>query len=278
MRFMGGLRRVMPWTYATFLVGGLSLAGIFPLAGFWSKDEILAHALGESGGVSQLVFWLALAAVFMTAFYMFRALFMTFEGRFRGGAAADPNAAPEGADVHLAESPKSMVAPMVVLGGASVVAGFLLNPTIGLGVIPAHWLTDFLGEHAADFNYTLAAVSTLTALAGVGLAYLMYWSQRVSARRVGEVMWPAYVLLSRKYYFDEMYEVYVVTRLFNGYLARFLDWADKSVVDGTVRQVDRLGRNVGRPIAQVQSGQLQGYGVAISVGVLVMFGVYLFLR
>ena len=105
MRYMGGLRRVMPWTYGTFLIGGLSLAGIFPLAGFWSKDEILAHAWAASGVVSQLVFWLALVAVFMTAFYMFRALFMTFEGEFRGGVKTDPAPAADGAEVHLAESP-----------------------------------------------------------------------------------------------------------------------------------------------------------------------------
>ena len=96
MRYMGGLRLSMPWTYATFLVGALSLAGIFPLAGFWSKDEILLGAFHSSSAVGQLVFWLALAAVFMTAFYMFRALFMTFGGEFRGGSDADPNADPHG--------------------------------------------------------------------------------------------------------------------------------------------------------------------------------------
>ena len=88
MRYMGGLRRVMPITYLCFLIGGLSLAGVFPFAGFWSKDEILASAWGGDA-VSQAVFWLALVAVFMTAFYMFRAIFMTFEGKrgeFEGGA------------------------------------------------------------------------------------------------------------------------------------------------------------------------------------------------
>ena len=96
MRYMGGLRKVMPWTYATFMIGSLSLAGVFPLAGFWSKDAILGHAWSGGGGVSQLVFWLALATVFMTALYMFRALFMTFEGDFRGGGEAEPEGEPEG--------------------------------------------------------------------------------------------------------------------------------------------------------------------------------------
>ena len=85
MRFMGGLRRVQPWTYALFLTGALSLAGVFPLAGFWSKDEILAEAFHDGSGVALLVFLLAMAAAFMTAFYIFRALFLTFHGSYRGG-------------------------------------------------------------------------------------------------------------------------------------------------------------------------------------------------
>ena len=85
MRYMGGLKRVMPWTYLTFLIGSLALAGIFPTSGFWSKDEILAHVFHEGSAVGMIVYALGLAAVFMTAFYMFRALFMTFDGDFRGG-------------------------------------------------------------------------------------------------------------------------------------------------------------------------------------------------
>ena len=280
MRFMGGLRRVMPWTYATFLIGGLSLAGIFPLAGFWSKDEILAHAWSGSSAVSQVVFWLALVAVFMTAFYMFRALFMTFEGEFRRGSDADPEAVPHGGGVHLVESPMIMVGPLLVLGAASVLAGFLVNPTIDLGVVSEHWLAHFLfpDHEIADFNYAMAAVSTVVALVGIGLAYLMYWSRQVSAERVGERLRPAYVLLSRKYYFDEAYERILTVGLLYGGLARFLDWADRSIVDGVVGLLDRSGRNVGRALARLQTGQLQGYGMAISVGVLVMLGVYLFLR
>ena len=93
MRLMGGLRKVMPWTYATFLIGSLSLAGIWPLAGFWSKDEILISALENQ----PILFWLAIITVFMTAFYMFRAIFMTFHGEYRGGATGEhggPQACP----------------------------------------------------------------------------------------------------------------------------------------------------------------------------------------
>ena len=279
MRYMGGLRTKMKWTYATFLIGSLSLAGIFPLAGFWSKDEILAHAWGEGELVGQLVFWLALIAVFMTAFYMFRALFMTFEGEFKGGSEADPDAAPHGA-VHLTESPRVMVVPLLVLGVASVIAGFLVNPTTDLGFVSAHWLTGFLvpDGHAPEFDYAIAAVSTIVAVAGIGLAFAMYASGQLSPQRVGERLRPAYVLLSRKYYFDEAYEKVLTIGVFYKGLARLLDWVDRSIVDGVVRLLDRIGRNIGRGLAQAQTGQLQGYGMAISVGVLVMLGVYLFWR
>jgi NADH-quinone oxidoreductase subunit L len=276
MRYMGGLRRVMPWTYATFLIAGLSLAGIFPLAGFWSKDEIMAYAAG-GGAVSQLVFWLAIAAIFMTAFYIFRALFMTFEGDFRGGAEADPEP-PPGGEVHLAESPAVMVWPLVVLGVASVLTGFVVNPTIDLGIVSSHWLTHFLGVDAESFNWPVAILSTALSLAGIALAYLMYVSRHVSTERLGQTLRPAYVLLSRKYYFDEFYEGILTIRVVYGWLARSLDWADKVIVDGVVRDIDRLGRNVGRAMAQAQTGQVQGYGVAISVGVLAMLGVFLLLR
>ena len=279
MRYMGGLRRVMPWTYATFLIGSLSLAGIFPLAGFWSKDEILTLAWGQGELVSQTVFWLALLAVFMTAFYMFRALFMTFEGKFRGGADTDPETESEG--VHLGESPVVMVAPLVLLAVASVVAGFLANPTTSLGVVPIHWITEFLGhgpahEEVDGFNIVLAAVSSLVAVAGIGLAFLMYYSKRVSPERLGERLKPAYLLLSRKYYFDEAYETVLVGRSLYAGLARGLDWFDKSVVDRVANLAGWLGANAGGALRQLQTGQLQGYGAAISVGIVFIIGLYIF--
>jgi len=274
MRYMGGLRKAMPWTYATFMIGSLSLAGIFPLSGFWSKDEILAHAWAGGGSVSSLVFWLAIVAVFMTAFYIFRALFMTFHGEFRGGAEADPDAEPHG-DTHLAESPGAMVWPLVVLGIASVLAGFVVNPTVDLGAIPAHWLTRFLGEPAEEFNLAVAGASTIVAVAGIALAYVMYQTRQLSPDRVGDALRPVYVLLSRKYYLDELYEQVITTRVVYRGLAVLLDWADKSVVDGVVRMIDRIGRNVGGGIAQLQTGQLQGYGIAMAIGVLAIFGIYI---
>ena len=279
MRYMGGLRGHMRWTYITFLIGSLSLAGIFPLAGFWSKDEILASAQGQAGAVPQVVFWLAAIAVFMTAFYMFRALFMVFEGEYKGGADADPEAESHGPSDHPHESPNSMVGPMGVLAVLAVVAGVLVSPIIGLGPIPKHWLVhDFLHSEAGDFNIAIAAGSTVLALAGVLLAYLMYLGRQISAEKVGSVFRPLYVLFSRKYYFDELYEGVITVRLFYRGAALALDWADRSIVDGAVRLVEQFGRHAGRGIAQAQTGQVQGYGMAVSVGVLAILGAYLLFK
>ena len=280
MRYMGGLRKVMPWTYVTFLIAGLSLAGIFPLAGFWSKDEIMAHAWARGDIFSQTVFWLAMLAIFMTAFYLFRALFMTFEGEFRGGAEADPAVESRDSGLHLAESPAVMVWPMALLGVAAVLTGFFVNPITDLQVIPMHWLTEFLGRgpvhaEAATFNSWLAGATGAVAVVGIGLAYLMY-RKPISVGRLGELLRPAYVLLSRKYYLDEAYEDQFVVRYLYGRVARSLDWIDRAVIDRTANTIGWLGANVGGALRQVQTGQLQGYGVAISVGVLLILGLYLF--
>ncbi|MSQ06340.1 MAG: NADH-quinone oxidoreductase subunit L [Dehalococcoidia bacterium] len=213
MRYMGGLRRFMPWTYALTLIGGLSLVGIFPLSGFWSKDEILAAAWQGGGSVemwvSRLTLGLLLAGVLLTAFYTWRLLHLTFHGEFRGGgereqsdlaASAPPaaaevpqhhGAAPAGnhpSGVHLAESPWVMVLPMAALGVAAVAAGFVANPqwVQRLVIFPAHWLTDFLDaglEHglgaAAEAvhpivpKFSLEVALASTAAALVGIGVAM---------------------------------------------------------------------------------------------------------
>ena len=282
MRYMGGLRKLMPWTHVTFLVGGLSLAGIFPLAGFWSKDEIITQAWNRGGVVGELVFWLAMAAVFMTAFYVFRMLIMTFYGEFKGGADSDPDATEATGAVHPSESPATMVAPLVVLGVAAVVAGFLVNPVIDLGLISSHALTGFLDEGPVSliqesFSFSLASSSTLMAISGISLAYLMYSLKCISPERTAERFKLAYLVLSRKYYLDEAYEGYLVTRYLYGGLARTVDWIDKWVVDRIANNIGWFGRTIGELLRQFQTGQLQGYGMAISVGIVVIFGIYFFL-
>ncbi|MEC9438019.1 MAG: NADH-quinone oxidoreductase subunit L, partial [Chloroflexota bacterium] len=245
MRFMGGLRKKMPITYVTFLIGSLSLAGIFPLAGFWSKDEILLNAFrsGSEGGeiVSMTVFVLAIIAVFMTAFYMFRALFMTFEGEFRGGSEKDPEANPHG-PVHLGESPFLMVLPMLILAIPAVIIGFVANPPGELLGIKAHWMVHTLDHSLPDsmhhllkgesFSVPLAAVSSLVALSGIALAIAMYKPKPlISPESIGKTLRPIHTLLYRKYYFDELYEGIFVRQIYYRGLALASDWTDKNIVD-----------------------------------------------
>ncbi len=286
MKYMGGLRRYMPWTYITFLAGSVALAGIFPTSGFWSKDEILASAFHAGPWVGYFVYALGLAAVFMTAFYMFRALFMTFDGDFRGGADSEAqDAGEESEELHLGhvslhESPWVMVAPLVILAVLAILIGFVSNPLVSLGIVPDHWFIDFMKKgwvsfETHKFSISLALVSTAVAVAGIFVAYMMYYRQAWSAEAMGRRFRSAYTTLSRKYYFDELYEDVLVRRVFYNGAARILDWGDKNVVDWVADRIGWLGANVGTPLRQLQTGQLQQYGAAISVGILIMLGLYL---
>jgi len=298
MRFMGGLRRVMPWTYGVVLVGGLSLAGIFPLSGFWSKDEILAGALEPGTVVGYVVLALGALAVVMTAFYMFRALFMTFHGEYRGGAEAEAReieaeggTPPEvHGEPHLRESPLVMVGPMVVFAVLAIVVGFLVNPPVDIGVTDKHAMATFLTSNDAVFttheaelhagaepemNLWVAGGSTVLALVGVVLAYLMYVRGAISPASVGRRFRPVYTLFLRKYYFDELYEDVLVRRLFYGKLAYVVDWVDKNWIDSLNGKLagwtDRFGSN----LRQVQSGQAQTYGLGIAGGVILAIAAFL---
>ena len=173
-----------------------------------------------------------------------------------------------------------MVWPLLPLAAASFAIGFLVNPPFDIGIVPAHWLAEFLGTgpvhvEAAKFDVVTAIVSTALAAAGILLAYMMYVRATLSPEQMVARVRGLHRLLVRKYYMDELYEDAVVTRGFYGGLARALDWADRAVVDKVVNYVGLMGLNVGRPLRQVQTGQLQGYGLAISAGILVIFGVYL---
>jgi NADH-quinone oxidoreductase subunit L len=275
----------MPWTYFTFLIGSLALAGIFPTAGFWSKDEILASAFHEGSAVGFIVYALALIAAFMTAFYMFRALFMTFNGEFRGGAETEATESEDAEELHLGhvslhESPVTMVAPMAILAVLAVVAGFIFNPLTDIGIVPIHWFTHFLGEGSVaveipPFDIVLAIVSSVVAVAGIFVAYMMYFRRTWSAEAVGRAFPSAYRTLSAKYYFDELYEDLLVRRFFYGGVAGLLDWGDKNIVDRIANMIGWLGANVGGALRQFQTGQIQQYAAAISIGVTVILGLYI---
>jgi NADH-quinone oxidoreductase subunit L len=265
MRLMGGLRKTMPWTYATFLIGSLSLAGIWPLAGFWSKDEILVSAFEAQ----PVLFWFAMITVFLTAFYMFRAIFMTFHGQYRGGATDD------GKDHHHThESPWVMVGPLVFLAILAVVAGWW-NLTGGFDSFMGHE-----GEAAHSvgaglfgvFTHTVEGVplpllSLLVALFGIFCAYTVYLKKWVTAESLGKAFGPLYKLVFRKYFFDELYENIIVKLalikgLFNGF-----EIFDRRGVDGAVNGVSDVVMGGGQAIRRAQTGQLQLYALFIGIGV-----------
>ena len=301
MLYMGGLRKAMPWTYWLTVVGGLSLVGIFPLAGFWSKDEILLESWLAGGpvpaSISLLVFAMLLVGVLLTAFYTFRMVHLTFHGDFRGGGerelhdveeAGQP--APTGVThhVHLGESPMVMVIPMGILGFSAVVAGWLANP-IGVpsifGLIPSHWLTEYFasglhdGHHAPPFNIGIAVISNVVAAAGIGLAALTYaWPRPFTGADPLSKGGPLHTLLAQRYYMDDLYEGLIVGRVFYRTIAAITDWFDRNIVDGMVGLVGWISRNIGSLIALAQNGQVQTYPLVAAAGGVVIIILFLALR
>ena len=262
MHQMGGLRKVMPWTYATFLIASLSIAGIWPLAGFWSKDEIVAIALEQQ----PILGILAMITVFMTAFYMFRVVFMTFGGEYRGGS-------PE-AHGHPHESPPVMVVPMVVLAVLAVVSGFW-NVT--------GQFSTFMGHEVHSYGFfgiltqSLPWISLILAGLGILLAYAMYSAKWLSAERIGGIFKPLYTLFLRKYWFDELYENVIVKISLIGGLFAGLEKIDTYGVDGIVNGVANGAMAGGKTIRRAQTGQLQLYGLFVGIGILaIILCVYLF--
>jgi NADH-quinone oxidoreductase subunit L len=238
---MGGLRRKMPITFWTFLIGGFALSG-FPVltAGFWSKDEILADAFVHGQSV---VFWVLAGAALLTAFYTMRQITLTFLGKPRTEAAGRAH-----------ESTWTMVIPLIVLAAFAVAAGWVGIPEQfpGLGGIVPNWFHDFLGgalpEHpeTIDFNVTPLVVSISVALGGLGLGWLVYRNVEQGAsdplrRPLGRI----YTVLENKYYFDELYSWLFVRPAYwlaETFTYKFLD---RRVIDGILHTVGRNSLKVG---------------------------------
>ena len=263
MRKMGGLRKFMPWTYATFLIASISIAGIWPLAGFWSKDEILASALEAQ----PVLFYLAMITVFMTAFYMFRVVFMTFGGSYRGG---------EGGHGKPHESPPVMVMPMVVLAILAVISGFW-NVTGDFGAFMGHGHTHgFVEGFFGILTHALPWISLILAGLGILLAYAIYSAKWLSAERIGAMLKPLYTLFLRKYWLDELYEQIIVKLvLLKGLFAGF-QAVDSYGVDGTVNGLAKGAMASGRAIRKAHSGQLQLYGLFIGIGIIIIIACFYF--
>ncbi|MFH1574686.1 MAG: NADH-quinone oxidoreductase subunit L [Acidobacteriota bacterium] len=263
MTRMGGLRRHTPITFLTMATAALAISGIPPLAGFFSKDEILWRAW--SGGHSAL--WLiGLATAGLTAFYMFRLVFLTFYGSERFS---------EEVRHHLHESPRSMTIPLVVLMILSVVGGFVgLPPWLGVTNQFEHFLEPSLAlavqSHPAAQSHStevlLAGLSVLVALTGIYAAYRIYVARPGAAQALAARMQGLYRLVFHKYYVDEMYDAVLVNPAVSG--SREVLWkaVDVGIVDGAVNGVGSLMRSAARLVKGLQNGLVRSYASWILLG------------
>jgi NADH-quinone oxidoreductase subunit L len=313
MRNMGGLWARLPVTKWVYLIGALALAGIVPLSGFWSKDEILLEAQSKN----VLVYVLLSLAALLTAFYIGRQILMVFFGQPRTDAAS-----------HALENPPVMTVPLIILAVLAAVGGLLNWPVIAGWAAPgANALAMWLGQTLAscvnvscpdvvrlapegELNFAVASISTVLALAGLAIAYSFY---RAAPKTVEEtdplqgILGPVFVWLRDKWYVDELYELIlirpynwlawlladvidgrfwhdwfhetVIYGVFNT-LAHFTaDFIDLGVVDGLISALPAvLARAVARGFRRLQSGYVRGYALVVFLGVVVVLGYLLFAR
>jgi NADH-quinone oxidoreductase subunit L len=297
MRKMGALRKKIPVTFWTMLIGTLAIAGTPGLAGFFSKDEILWRAFSSRQG--HILLWLLGACVAgMTAFYMFRLLFMTFFGDSR----VDHHT-----EHHIHESPRSMTVPLIILAIGSVFSGLIGFPAwLGGNNAFEHFLEPVFEPlpipHGPEGDYShmaeagMAAVSVVIALAGFGLAYSRYckrsWEQQREIRQYGA----AYPVLLNKWYVDELYDALFVNRAKGGgvnlwkFDSAIVDgvvngsafgtvksavgssWWDRWIVDGLVRFIGGFIKTISWPIRLIQTGYVQNYALVMILGVLIFIG------
>jgi NADH-quinone oxidoreductase subunit L len=279
MSEMGGMRRFTPTTYWTFVVGSLALAGIPPLAGFWSKDEIIADA-GRHG--HEVVLVAAIVTAVLTAFYMTRAVRLTFFGEYRGHD--EPH-----------ESPRVMTVPLVILAVLSMTAGFFGMPYLEGGF---RTLVHLPGEaHISEVDWLLAGITVALALGAIAIGWRLYatYRERDPLRRLA----PMWTLLERKYFLDDIYMGGIVrpiqyrlsaaanwtnTHILDGvvnataWLTRktgtATDVVDRRVVDGAVNRVAIGAGWTGGLLRYIQSGNVQRYAVILFAGVAIMAVIY----
>jgi NADH-quinone oxidoreductase subunit L len=299
LRKMGGLWRNIPKTATTFLIATLAICGIFPFAGFFSKDEILGRAIDR-----YFFLWaIGFITAGMTAFYMFRLFFLAFSGYTR---------ADEQVEKHIHESPPSMTVPLMILAGLSIVGGWIGWPgSLGgenrferfLEPVLAGALSETgaikIAHHGLAKEIFLMVLSLSIAVAGIWLAYEFYRSKRIAPELLAE-KWPrAYQLLLHKYYVDEIYDALIVNRvkdlstlfgLFDakvidgmgvdgaGWLARFGSrvsmWWDKWVIDGLLNFSAKFLQLLSFPVRLLQSGMFSSYAMVILIGLVVLLAYY----
>jgi NADH-quinone oxidoreductase subunit L len=275
MRKMGGLRSYIPWTFLTMGIATLAIAGIPPFAGFWSKDEILWKAYSSPHG--NWVFWLiGVITAFITSFYMFRLLFMTFFGDYHGAQvdAHGHGSHSHGADDHghgePHESPMVMLVPLMILAVLSVIGGLVgignrfehfLEPVFGTGVAEA------AGEAASrGTELLLMGVSVTVAVLGFILAYMLYVSKPYLPQKIADGLNGFYTAVLNKYYVDELYAKLFVKPLIEGSTTILWQGVDGKVIDDTVNNAADGARHVSDEVRHMQSGNLRSYAGWIAAG------------
>jgi NADH-quinone oxidoreductase subunit L len=278
MLHMGGLSKKIKWTYVTMLTGTLAIAGIPPLAGFFSKDSILLNAYqSENGGpnVGHILYAAGLFTALLTSFYMFRLIFLTFFGKER----YDEH------HVHVHESPKSMLVPLAILAVLSIVGGWLAAPAFwGKPDYFAKFLEPVFaapgGSEAGTaeavahaLETPLAIVAVITALVGLFAAYWLYVKQPSKPDSLAKSFGGAYQTLLHKYYVDELYNAAIVRPLM--WLSTNVFWkaVDVSIIDGAVNGIAEGITVVGDGTRRTQSGNTRSYAVWVVVGAIVIVAV-----
>jgi len=251
MQKMGGLRKRIPWTFWTFLVGTLAIAGIPVFAGFFSKDEILAAALGHP-----VLFGIGLFTALLTAFYMARLLFLTFFGSFRGG---------DEAEHHVHESPWVMLVPLILLAVGSAVGGFVEVP---------HILEPVFRGAAAHIHHAwwMPWVATGSALLGILLAWYLYLSMSDLRAGIASALRPALDVFRAKYYWDDVYNGFVRRVVIDGSRALLWEKVDAGVIDGAVNRAGTITGALAQMLRPLQTGLVRHYALLILAGAVALLG------
>jgi len=275
MRKMGGLARLIPVTCAVMWIGNLALAGIPPLAGSYSKDAIINAAYAAGTGIGTYGFICTVAAAFLTAFYSWRLLFMTFHGKSR----ADHHVLE-----HVHESPPVMIVPLLALSIGAIVAGWALNDWF-IGADWQHFWNGsiFNGPHnevIERIEHVPALVEyapLIVCLLGIAVAYVMYIANPLLPVRLAETFRPIYRFLLNKWYFDELYDAVLVQPALR--LARaFWQTGDATLIDGVPNTLASLATDGSRQMVRVQTGSLAVYAFAMLIGVVLLVGIFMLIR
>lgn len=279
MRKMGSLRKHLPITFTTMFVATLAIAGIPGLSGFFSKDEILWKAFSSVHG--HLILWaIGTLAAGVTAFYMFRLVFMTFFGESR----MEPQV-----EKHVHESPYSMTVPLMLLAVLSVVGGWVGIPAVlgGYNYFEA-WLAPVFGHGAEGaaahggghapvaLELGLMAGSVAVALCGIGLAWYLYRIRTGKPKEIAEAMPGLYDVVLNKYYVDEIYDILIVRRIRDGSVWLWQAF-DAMFIDGIVNGVAAVVRGAGDAVRRLQTGVVGNYAFSLLLGAVFIVG-YILIR